>query len=66
MLKSTNHMPLATVAPPSKIEVIDFALAELTIQLERLDNAGLSMASIHLNNAIETLRADRERLRNGA
>jgi len=48
----------------SKMVVIDAALEALGFQLGELDNAGLSMASIHLNVAIERLRRDKAALQN--
>ena len=43
----------------SKMEVIDSALVIFEAQLQILDSADLSMASIHLNDAIERLRSER-------
>lgn len=43
----------------SKMDVIDTALGIFEVQLKILDSAGLSMASIHLNDAIERLRSER-------
>lgn len=47
---------------PSKLDVIDTALDALKLQLAALDKAGFSIASIHLNDAIERLRTERVRL----
>lgn len=43
----------------SKMEVIEAALQVFPIHLQRLDSAGFSMASIHLNSAIERLRCEK-------
>ena len=43
----------------SKMDVIDAVLEVLDEQQKKLDSAGFSMASIHLNDAIERLRRDR-------
>lgn len=48
----------------SKMEVIDSALDIFEVHLKKLDIAGLSMASIHLNDAIERLRSERVCLAN--
>ena len=48
----------------SKMDVIDAALESLTLQLGELDKAGLSMASIHLNAAVERLRSEKVALEN--
>jgi hypothetical protein len=41
---------------PSKMDVIAQALKELEGLLVNLDNAGFSIASIHVNSAIESLK----------
>ena len=48
----------------SKTDVLDAALEILEEQQKKLDSAGFSMASIHLNDAIERLRSERVCLMN--
>ena len=47
-----------------KLDVLDAALEILEEQQKKLDSAGFSMASIHLNDAIERLRSERVCLMN--
>lgn len=54
-----EHPDIAGPIKRSKMEVIDSAIESLQLQLHELDNAGFSMASIHLNAAIERLRSDK-------
>lgn len=46
----------------SKMDALDKSLATLLELQTTLDRAGFSMASIHLNDTIETLRCDKVRL----
>lgn len=46
----------------SKMDVLEESLAVLILVQNALDRANFSMSSIHLNNAIETLKADHVRL----
>ena len=43
----------------SKMDVLNAVLEILEEQQKKLDSAGFSMASIHLNDAIERLRSER-------
>ncbi len=59
-MSSENEHPTATVGTiTSKMEVIDSALEAFATQLQLLDSAGFSMASIHLNAAIERLNSEK-------
>ncbi len=63
MPTSDDKTPEANLDIPSKMDVLDESLAVLILVQNALDRAQFSMSSIHLNNAIETLKADRVRLR---
>ena len=58
-----ENAPHAGLGIPSKMDVLKESLAMLILVQNALDRANFSMSSIHLNNAIETLKADRVRLR---
>lgn len=62
MPTSDDKTPEANLDIPSKMDVLDESLAVLILVQNALDRAHFSMSSIHLNNAIETLKADRVRL----
>lgn len=62
MLTTDDKSPEAGKENQSKMDVLDKSLdALLKIQV-LLDFSGFSMSSIHLNDAIETLRSDKVRL----
>lgn len=63
MPTSDDKSPRAELENSSKMDVLEDSLAVLILVQNALDRANFSMSSIHLNNAIETLRADRIRLR---
>ena len=63
MPTSDDNTPEADLEIPSKMDVLEESLAVLILVQNALDRANFSMSSIHLNNAIETLKADRVRLR---
>ena len=55
-----NEDPTTSVQTiTSKMEVIESALEAFATHLRQLDNAGFSMASIHLNAAIERLNSEK-------
>jgi hypothetical protein len=58
-----EEAPHASLEISSKMDVLEESLAVLILVQNALDRANFSMSSIHLNNAIETLKADRVRLR---
>lgn len=58
-----ENAPHAGLEILSKMDVLEESLAVLILVQNALDRANFSMSSIHLNNAIETLKADRVRLR---
>lgn len=64
MCTPADRSPDVHMDVSSKMDVLDETLASLVALQRNLDKFGFSMSSIHLNNAIETLRADRIRLRN--
>lgn len=49
-------------ATSAEIEALQSVIEALTSALHELDKSGHSMASIHLNSAIEILRADEANL----
>lgn len=59
MPTENEHLGVAGPGNRSKMDVIDAALETLGTHLQELDNAGFSMASIHLNAAIERLRIEK-------
>ena len=59
MPAESEHPESAGPDKQSKMDVIDATLEVLEEQQKKLDNAGFSMASIHLNDAIERLRRER-------
>lgn len=63
MASSDDKTPEADIATSSKMDVLVEALGVLILVQNALDRAGFLMSSIHVNSAIETLRADRIRLR---
>lgn len=63
MFTPADRSPGVHMDISSKMDVLDETLASLVVLQSNLDKANFSMGSIHLNNAIETLRADRIRLR---
>ena len=63
MPTSDDKSQRAGLENSSKMDVLEDSLAALILVQNALDRANFSMSSIHLNNAIETLRADRIRLR---
>lgn len=64
MPSNNEQQPMSGQKIASKMEAIDSALDIFEIQLKNLDSAGLSMVSIHLNDAIERLRSERVCLTN--
>ena len=63
MPMSDDKSPEGNIGISSKMDVLDDSLAVLILIQNALDRAGFSMSSIHVNSAIETMRADRIRLR---
>lgn len=55
----SEHPTATGSTKTSKMDVIDSALEALGLQLLTLDSAGFSIASIHLNAAIEHLRSEK-------
>jgi hypothetical protein len=49
----------------SKLDAVDECLALVEQAQVKLDSIGQSMASVHLNHALESLRALRVRVRSG-
>lgn len=62
-MPTTDHEPPEEgFESPSKMDVLDTSLVALMEVQAQLDSSGFTMSSIHLNNAIETLRSDKVRL----
>lgn len=65
MPAESEHLGASGPDNQSKMDVIEAALKILEAQQQKLDSAGFSMASIHLNDAIERLRSDQATLISG-
>ena len=53
-----EHPTPARQINASKMDVIDSALKAFAFHLQQLDNTGFSIASVHLNAAIERLNTE--------
>lgn len=62
MTTDNEHHKAGELEIQSKMDVVESTLVVLEEQLKKLDSAGLSIASIHINDAIERLRSDRVHL----
>lgn len=62
MPTTDDESPEAGKENQSKMDVLDKSLDALLKIQAQLDSSGFTMSSIHLNNAIETLRSDKVRL----